>query len=83
MGVRINSWGDQRPGVGMNQAVKVASDDPVRREPTRSVSRSVGLLIRLRHIRAGLRDDENTRATFLNMDANPDSKTWGWCYPWE
>lgn len=83
LGVRINSPSDCA-GVGMFQAVKVTSNDPVWTAPITTVSSRIGLPIRVRRVRpASIHDEANQQATFLHLNADPKSESWGWAQPWE
>lgn len=82
-GVRVNCAGEMKIyGRGKFEEVRVANDNKVFDQPVPRISQLLGLPVRV--IRCSkYKETEgygrgNSEVTFLHMDANPKSSTWGW-----
>lgn len=83
-GVRISCDGDLACGRKKFEAIDVPRNHPVFREPVTSISKLIGLPIKVKRCPPdkSLLGKEykrsNQAATFLHLNANPKDQSWGW-----
>lgn len=86
--VRINCTSDLAvPGKVKFEALKIPHDHPVFNEPITSISKLIGVPIKVRRcppdrsLRGKSYNRVNQPATFLHLNADPADKGWGWAPP--